>query len=205
MTGDEAKVYTAIVERYAMQFLPPATYDVSTSAFAVDGGEFQAVARRVREAGFKAVFGNVSDEDGDDAASGNPWIDEGDHRLERIECAVTEKETAPPKPYTEGTLIADMASIAKYVTDPEVKAILKQKDDGKKGEHGSIGTTATRASIIEKLKERGYLEDVKGKIRSTDKARAFYHLLPPEIRGSVRKNDPTESLLWGLECHPCPR
>ena len=138
----------------------------------------------MREAGFKAVFGNVSDEDGDDAASGNPWIDEGDHRLERIECAVTEKETAPPKPYTEGTLIADMASIAKYVTDPEVKAILKQKDDGKKGEHGGIGTTATRASIIEKLKERGYLEDVKGKIRSTDKARAFYHLLPSEIRGA---------------------
>ena len=49
---------------------------------------------------------------------------------------------------------------------------------------GGIGTTATRASIIEKLKERGYLEDVKGKIRSTDKARAFYHLLPPEIRGA---------------------
>ena len=54
-------------------------------------------------------------------------LTEGDHRLERIECAVTEKETAPPKPYTEGTLIADMASIAKYVTDPEVKAILKQR------------------------------------------------------------------------------
>ena len=96
-----------------MQFLPLATYDVSTSAFAVDGGEFQAVARRVREAGFKAVFGNVSDEDGDDAASGNPWIDEGDHRLERIECAVTEKETVPPKPYTEGTLIADIRAIRK--------------------------------------------------------------------------------------------
>ena len=34
------------------------------------------------------------------------------------------------------------------------------------------------------MKERGYLEDVKGKIRSTEKARAFYHLLPPEIRGA---------------------
>ena len=47
---------------------------------------------------------------------------------------------------------------------------------------------ATRASIIEKLKERGYLEDVpKGKtvqIRSTEKGRAFYHLLPPEIAGA---------------------
>ena len=162
MTGDEAKVYTAIVERYAMQFLPSATYDVSTSVFAVDGGEFQAVARRVREAGFKAVFGNVSDEDGDDAASGNPWIDEGDHRLERIECAVTEKETAPPKPYTEGTLIADMASIAKYVTDPEVKAILKQKDDGKKTARwwliqqdiaeGNTDVNALQQSVIEVFK-----------------------------------------------------
>ena len=64
-----------------------------------------------------------------------------------------EKETTPPKPYTEGTLIADMASIAKYVKDPETKAILKRKDDGKKGEHGGIGTTATRAEIIEKLKQ----------------------------------------------------
>ena len=99
MTGDEAKVYTAIVERYAMQFLPPATYDVSTSAFTVEGGEFQAVARRVREAGFKAVFGNVSDEGGDDAASGNPWIDEGDHRLEPPRTtASSRRRSAPPWP-----------------------------------------------------------------------------------------------------------
>lgn len=183
MTPDEAKVYTAIVERYAMQFLAPAVYDVSTSSFEAEGGSFQAVSKRLREAGFKAVFGSVS-EDEDDRQDGNPWLEAGDHRLERIGCAVTEKETAPPKPYTEGTLIADMAAIAKYVTDPEVKDILKRKDDGKKGEHGGIGTTATRAAIIEKLKERGYLEDAKGKLRSTEKARAFYHLLPPEIAGA---------------------
>ena len=184
MTGDEAKVYTAIVERYAMQFLPPAVYDVSTSSFAVDGGEFQAVSRRVRDAGFKAMFGGIGDSGEDKEEPGVPWIDGGAHRLEDIQCAVTEGETTPPKPYTEGTLVADMASIAKYVTDPEVRAILKQKDDGKKGEHGGIGTTATRASIIEKLKDRGYIEDVKGKIRSTEKGRAFYRVLPPEISGA---------------------
>mgnify|MGYP002549165606 CR=1 FL=1 len=184
MTPDEAKVYTAIVERYAMQFLPPAVYDVSTSTFPVDEGMFTATCRRVRDAGFKATFGKAVAEDGDDASDGNPWLDAGEHRLSGIACTVAEKETAPPKPYTEGTLIADMASIAKYVKDPEVKAILKQKDDGKKGEHGGIGTTATRAAILEKLKERGYLEEVKGKLRSTPKARAFYHLLPPEIAGA---------------------
>ena len=184
MTPDEAKVYTAIVERYAMQFLPPAVYDVSTSTFAVDEGTMTAVCRRLRDAGFKSTFGRSVAEEGEEPQDGNPWLPAGEHRLSDIRCSVAEKETAPPKPYTEGTLIADMASIAKYVKDPEVKAILKAKDDGKKGEHGGIGTTATRASILEKLKERGYLEEVKGKLRSTPKARAFYHLLPPEIAGA---------------------
>lgn len=185
MTEDEVKVYTAIVERYAAQFLPPAVYDVSTSSFEAEGGTFQAVSTRLREAGFKSVFPHMSKSgkaDGD--VSKNPWLPEGTHLIAAIACEITEGETTPPVPYTEGTLIADMASIAKYVTDPEVAEILKRKDDGKKGEHGGIGTTATRASIIEKLKDRGYIEDVKGKIRSTEKGRAFYRVLPPEISGA---------------------
>lgn len=185
MTTEEAKVYTAICERYAMQFLPPAVYDVSESTADVDGGSLVLTAKRLIDAGFKAVFGNVSDEsDGADSDSENPLVPEGSHTLDGISCAIDEKETAPPKPYTEGTLIADMASIAKYVKDPETREILKRKDDGKKGEHGGIGTTATRSSIIEGLKTRGYLEERKGKVRATDKAKAFYALLPPEIRGA---------------------
>ena len=185
MTVDEAKVYTAIVERYAMQFLPPAVYDVSASAFDAEGGTLQAVSTHLREAGFKDVFPHMAKSGRANAEDAkNPWIPEGTHSLTGVACEITVGETTPPKPYTEGALITDMASIAKYVTDPEVQAVLKQKDDGKKGEHGGIGTTATRASIIEKLKERGYLEDVKGKIRSTEKGRAFYRVLPPEIRGA---------------------
>lgn len=185
MTTEEAKVYTAICERYAMQFLPPAVYDVSESTADVDGGSLVLTAKRLIDAGFKAVFGNVSDESyGADSDSENPLVPEGSHTLDGISCAIDEKETTPPKPYTEGTLIADMASIAKYVKDPEIREILKRKDDGKKGEHGGIGTTATRSSIIEGLKTRGYLEERKGKVRATDKAKAFYALLPPEIRGA---------------------
>ena len=112
------------------------------------------------------------------------WIDAGAHKAQIVRCEITEKETAPPKPYTEGTLITDMASIAKYVSDPEIKAVLKQKDDGKKGEHGGIGTTATRSEIIEKLKARGFIAEEKGKLRSTEKGRVFYHLLPADIRGA---------------------
>ena len=185
MTADEAKVYAAICERYAMQFLPPAAYDVSESTADVDGGTLALTVKRLSDAGFKTVFGNVSDNDEqEDADAENPWVPAGSHTISGISCSITEKETTPPKPYTEGTLIADMASIAKYVKDPEIREILKRKDDGKKGEHGGIGTTATRSSIIENLKNRGYLEEKKGKVHATDKAKAFYALLPPEIRGA---------------------
>ena len=185
MEPDEAKVYTAICERYAVQFLPPAVYDVSESTVSVDGGTLKLTAKRLSDAGFTAVFPNVSNSRvREDSDTGNPWVPAGSHTLAGISCSITEGETTPPAPYTEGTLITDMASIAKYVKDPEIREILKRKDDGKKGEHGGIGTTATRSSIIEGLKTRGYLEERKGKVRATDKAKAFYALLPPEIRGA---------------------
>lgn len=182
---EEGKVYTAICERYAVQFLPPAVYDVSESTVSVDGGTLKLTAKRLSDAGFTAVFPNISNSHvREDSDTGNPWVPAGSHTLAGISCSITEGETTPPAPYTEGTLITDMASIAKYVKDPEIREILKRKDDGKKGEHGGIGTTATRSSIIEGLKTRGYLEERKGKVRATDKAKAFYALLPPEIRGA---------------------
>lgn len=189
MDSGERKVYTAIVERYAMQFLPPAIYDVSTSTFPVpdhlggaETGYFECVLKTLRSGGWKSVFGG-SEED-DDPQSPEGWLDAGSYEAKIIHGEVVEKETAPPKPYTEGTLITDMASIAKYVTDPQIKEVLKQKDDGKKGEHGGIGTTATRSEIIEKLKTRGFIAEEKGKLRSTPKGRAFYRLLPEDIRGA---------------------
>lgn len=183
MTKDEANVYTAIVERYAMQFAPAARYNVSTSTCDLPEGTLTATAKTMLDAGWIAIFGNTDPDDSDKELD-NAWLEEGTHTLTSLTCTIHDKKTTPPKPYTEGTLIADMASIAKYVTDPKIKAILKQKDDGKKGEHGGIGTTATRAAIIEKLKTRGYLVESKGKLRSTDKAREFYHVVPPEIRGA---------------------
>lgn len=184
MTREERLVYAAIVERYAMQFLPPAIYDVSTSTFSVDEGTFVCTIKRLRDPGFKGVFGGVVPDEEEGDTDAGIWFDAGPHELRNIECRVSEKKTSPPRPYTEGTLITDMASIAKYVTDPEVKAVLKEKDTGKKGEHGGIGTTATRASIIENLKNRGYLEGRGGKLHSTEKGRKFYHILPPEIKGA---------------------
>ncbi|MDA1379295.1 DNA topoisomerase [Plesiomonas shigelloides] len=93
-----------------------------------------------------------------------------------------EKKTTPPKPFTEGTLLTAMCNIAKEVTDAALKAKLK--------ETAGLGTEATRAGIIEILKERGYLT-TKGKtLVSTDSGRMLIMGLPAVIR------DPAITAIW---------
>lgn len=184
LSKDEQAVYRAIVERYAMQFFPAAIYEISTSVFNVEGyGTAEYKTSRLLTPGWKAYFktGNKTEENHTEE---NAWLEAGEHTLEHYDFKITEGTTVPPKPYTEGTLVKDMASIAKYVADPEIKAILKKKDNGKRGENGGIGTTATRAEIVEKLKKRGLIEEKSGKLRSTEKGQLFYHALPDDIKSA---------------------
>ena len=100
--------------------------------------------------------------------------------------SISEQETKPPARYTQASLLSDMSSIAKYVQHPTVKKLLLQKDQGKKGESGSIGTPATRHAIIGELIKAGYLyEEKKGKrtnLISTELGREFYDVLPDSVR-----------------------
>jgi DNA topoisomerase-3 len=57
-----------------------------------------------------------------------------------------------------------------------------EKDKGKKGEHGGIGTSATRDTILLTLSERGYIAEQGKSLVSTKIARELYALLPDEIR-----------------------
>lgn len=68
------------------------------------------------------------------------------------EVVVNEKKTTPPPLFTEATLLAALVRVADFVTDPVIKKLLKDKDRDKKDEHGGIGTSATRASMLETLK-----------------------------------------------------
>ena len=180
LTADERKVYTAIAERYAQQFAPDAEWDVSVTEIAGPQGKLVHRAKRVRTEGWRAICDSArADRDVRDG-----WIEAGEHRYAIGESSVEARKTKPKPPYTSGTLVKDMSSIAKYVEDPELRAVLKKKDEGKKGEHGGIGTTATRAKVIEDLISSGYLEEKSGRIYSTTLGREVYHAYPPEIRGA---------------------
>lgn len=75
-----------------------------------------------------------------------------------------------------------MSRIAKYVVDPEAKKLLIEKDRERTGENGSIGTTATRESIIRTLIKNDFLREDGKKLISTPKGRALYNAMPDEFR-----------------------
>lgn len=178
----ERTVYEAITERYLAQFLPQAVFEEARSSFRIDGvpGTFEHASRVRVDAGWQgaapAAWARRKA-----TADGLPAP--GAHAGEVSGASVSASTTAPPKPFTDGTLISAMSNVARYAADEEVRRILIEKDKDDPNEHGSIGTTATRSRIIEGLIERGYLVRKGKALVSTDRGRALYDAVPEQIRG----------------------
>lgn len=83
----------------------------------------------------------------------------------QVDLATAEKETTPPAPYNEGTLLNAMKTAGKTVDDEEAQAILKKVE--------GIGTEATRAEIIETLKRKEYIVVEKNALIVTPKGRTL--------------------------------
>lgn len=189
LPDDIRLVYLEVAKRYIIQFLPSVELTITQMIGLVDGGTIEAESTEVVQKGFSQYY-PIQERKHSKLSN----LAAGTYSCQLIGSRILEKQTAPPKRYTQATLITDMTSISKYVDDPEIKQILKEKDKGKKGENGSIGTPATRDKIIELLIKRGYIED-KGKyLISTQLGRDFYMLLPDD----VKKADMT-ALWWSIQ------
>jgi DNA topoisomerase-3 len=91
-------------------------------------------------------------------------------------------KTSPPRPFTQGELIAAMKGIARMVNDPRLKQKLKETT--------GIGTEATRAGIIEGLIHRGYLLKQKRTLRASKTAMTLIDAIPIAVA------DPGTTALW---------
>jgi DNA topoisomerase-3 len=104
--------------------------------------------------GWRGVYGEEADIDGaareeDEGREQQlPKLERGEN-VDAKEIASEEKETKPPRRYTEGALLAAMETAGKLVDEDELREAMK--DSG-------IGTPATRAAIIERLLQVGYIE-----------------------------------------------
>lgn len=179
LTEQEKNVYLAICKYYMAQFLPKAVKEkTKLGADINDDYSLTAYSAKVLKKGYTAIFRETKSEETTVLSE----IEDGTYEGYISNARSEEKETKPPSRYTKATLNEDMTRIAKYVTDEEVKKLLLEKDKDKKGENGSIGTSATRSNIIDSLIKKGYLTEQGKKLISTELGRELYRILPDEIK-----------------------
>ncbi|MGM3181962.1 DNA topoisomerase III [Dickeya oryzae] len=169
LTEQENQVYGLVARQYLMQFCADAVFRKCVIELDIAGGKFVAKARFLAEAGWRTLLGH-KERDEENEGMPLPVVAKGDELLcERGE--VVERQTQPPRPFTDATLLSAMTGIARFVQDKALKKILRETD--------GLGTEATRAGIIELLFKRAFLIKKGRYIHSTDAGKALIHSLPP--------------------------
>ncbi|MDO6613626.1 DNA topoisomerase III [Shewanella sp. 1_MG-2023] len=150
LSSKEAKLYSHIARQYLAQFYKAYLYDETQVEVTIAGGLFTTKAKQETSLGWKQLFAasDTTKKDDDELAT-LPALTQG-QSLHCTQGELLEKVTQPPKHFTDATLLGAMTGINRFVTNKDVKKILKDTD--------GLGTEATRAGIIELLFKRGYLQ-----------------------------------------------
>lgn len=197
----EQKLYRLIARRYIANFFPVHEYDATEIRFDLGGETFVATGKVVVVQGWKVLFekteaekaaekaaaaakkskaaakkadGEADDDDESDQAL--PTLVKGDV-ANVLDVIGREDQTKPPSYFTEGTLIAAMENVWRSFDDPHLQEKLK--------EAGGIGTPATRASIIQELKRKKYLETEKKFLHCTEEGRNVLLVASPKVRSAA--------------------
>lgn len=187
LTQDELVVYNLIAKRFIIQFFHPREYQTTTINLEVNQRIFTATQNKTTKSGFRSLWQNIDSEEEQENNENDindlSILKNGD--IAKCSLIQIEKKQTKPRPYyTMTTLLKDLNSVAKYVSDERIKKLLMEKDKDKKGESGGIGTPATRSNHIKTLIEREYIEVSKDKkqiIKSTKKGRDLIKLSPKSL------------------------
>ncbi|EPN9367433.1 DNA topoisomerase 3 [Enterococcus hirae] len=161
----EQKIYLLVARTTVAMFLPDYEYEETIVKVSVGELLFQAKGQVPTVQGWKELFQNKKEatktETKEDTENQTKLPKISSNETVTLSIGIVEKETTPPKPYTEGTLITAMKTAGKTVDDENEQEILKEVE--------GIGTEATRASIIEALKNKKYIELQKNNLLMTAK------------------------------------
>jgi len=191
LAGEAQQVFDAVATRFVQVFLGDRVQDVTTAHATSNGVPFRARGVVVTDPGWSALEpaapkkkrgkgkGAEADaDDGDDEAQELPELREGESGPHEPE--LHEGKTKPPRPFTENTLLAAMETAGRTIDDEQLREAMRQR---------GLGTPATRASILETLIARRYVQRDKKALRITDLGRYLVAIIAdpllksPELTG----------------------
>ena len=190
----ERNVYDLIARRFIAAFYPDCKFATTTVMGQVEDVEFKATGKVILQAGWRELYSDNKEHTADDDAK------KGDE--ERIlpdfvkdesgphTPTLTEKQTTPPKPYTEATLLRAMETAGKFVEDEELRAALKEN---------GIGRPSSRAGIIETLFKRNYIVRQRKNLIATDTGIQLIDTIKEELLKSCELTGIWEKKLRDIE------
>ncbi len=180
LNKEKSLIYDLISKRFISVFYPPSEQLNLIIITEINREKFKTDEKYIVFSGWMKVYGKESEIFKDIPLKENDIV-----KIEKT--YYEEKFTEPPPRFTDGALLSLMETCGKLIDDEELKEVLKEK---------GIGTPATRAQIIERLIEVGYVERdgkylvplPKGMklIESLEKI-PLYDLISPELTGEWEK------------------
>lgn len=190
-TNEERQIYDLIARRFIAAFYTDMQYEQTTVQGVVEGVRFRANGRVITDPGWQTVVKPEDDkESGDEEQSTGimPAFVEGEQGPHKPE--LQEKQTRPPRAYTEATLLRAMETAGKLVESEEMKEALKQN---------GIGRPSTRAAIIETLLSRGYIRKQRKALLPTPLGKELIHIIRDDMLKSVELTGQWERKLRQIE------
>ena len=152
---NQQQVYDIITKRFIAVFYDECKVSNTTVIGKASDVTFKTTGKEILEKGWRIVFETpettIKKETGI-----LPHFEKGEKGPH--EPSFIEKQTSPPKIYTEATLLRAMETAGKQVDDDEMRELMKEN---------GIGRPSTRANIIETLFKRKYIERRKKLIYPT--------------------------------------
>ena len=211
LTDAEKNVYDLIARRFIAAFYPDCKFSTTTVIGEVDGIEFKVTGKEILDQGWRVVFAtpNATKETGitDEQSAGNGDASAKDSTAVEPVSEVTlpsftkgetgphtptltEKQTTPPKHYTEASLLRAMETAGKLVDDDTLRAALKEN---------GIGRPSSRAGIIETLFKRHYICRKRKNLEATETGIALIDTIREKLLISAELTGIWEKKLRDIE------
>lgn len=186
---NQQQVYDIITRRFIAVFYPDS--DISNTAVIGKADEisFKTTGKEILNKGWRIVFEyNEEPKKINTEQHILPNFEKGEKGPH--EPSFTEKETKPPRNYTEASLLRAMETTGKQVDDDEMRELMKEN---------GIGRPSTRANIIETLFKRKYIERQKKLIIPTKTGIDLIGLIDNELLKSAELTGLWEKRLKEIE------
>ncbi|MDK7762134.1 DNA topoisomerase 3 [Prevotella bivia] len=194
LSDAEQHIFDLIARRFISVFYPDCKFSTTTVLGQVDTIEFKASGKEILVQGWHVCYAKEQGQDNSEELKDKteeallPTFVKGESGSHSP--TLTEKQTIPPKHYTEASLLRAMETAGKLVDDDTLRAALKEN---------GIGRPSSRAGIIETLFKRHYIRRKKKNLEATETGMALIDTIQEKLLTSAELTGIWEKKLRDIE------